>query len=187
MLKPKEQQQHTHPKHNLEEINNLFDDFLISRITGSHHLTFIGKFFFKIELILNIVALYSSGATRDISWVGNSVLNLFDKPNLDVYRENIKNFHFFVLMSTYMVTSPIPRTIIGSCSVVSGGTSSDKSSTYIASKSVIIHARKQQMFICIMNFSLFYKNYKINFQEIIKNNKLILFISFHFVFCKQFN
>lgn len=47
-----------------------------------YHLMFIGKFFFRIEFTRDMVAEYSSGATRDMSWLGNSVLNLFDNPKL---------------------------------------------------------------------------------------------------------
>lgn len=59
---PNVQQQHKHPQNN--------------------HFTLTGKVFFKIPLILITVSLNSSGATRDTNPLGNSVLNLLLKPNL---------------------------------------------------------------------------------------------------------
>lgn len=47
-----------------------------------YHFTLIGRFFLRIEFIRDIVAVYSSGAIFDMSCDGNSVLNLFDRPNL---------------------------------------------------------------------------------------------------------
>lgn len=49
---PRVQQQHIHPQNS--------------------HLAFIGKLFFKTELIRPIVSSYSSGATREVSALGNS-------------------------------------------------------------------------------------------------------------------
>lgn len=115
----------------------------------THHLTFIGRFFFRIEFIREIVALYSSGAIFDMSCCGNSVLNLFDRPNLK-HRErkctrlSLQRKFLFVL--NYIVTSPIPRTIMGSPWSVGSAGSSSSSSTYIASKSLIIHEKYTQEF-----------------------------------------
>jgi len=49
---PRVQQQHIHPQ--------------------KSHLAFIGRLFFKTELIRPIVSSYSSGATREVSALGNS-------------------------------------------------------------------------------------------------------------------
>lgn len=46
------------------------------------HLTLTGNVFFRIPFIRLIVALNSSGATRDTRPEGNSVLNRLLKPNL---------------------------------------------------------------------------------------------------------
>lgn len=53
------------------------------------HLTLTGKVFFKIPLMRPIVALNSSGATRDTRPEGNSVLNRLLKPNLKKNTEYI--------------------------------------------------------------------------------------------------
>jgi hypothetical protein len=87
MLRPKEQQQQTQPKHNLNTKNCVSTNQHCGArntlaVTSTHHLTFIGRFFFRIEFNRDIVALYSSGAIFDMSWVGNSELNLFERPNL---------------------------------------------------------------------------------------------------------
>ena len=116
-------------------------------VTITHHLTFIGRFFFRIEFIREIEALYSSGAIFDMSCCGNSVLNLFDRPNLK-HRERkmystvaASQFSLCFEKLSYMVTSPIPRTIMGSPWSVCSAGSSSSSSTYIASKSLIIHEK----------------------------------------------
>jgi len=57
---------------------------------------------------------------RDQSWI--------EKRNFIIDRLDLFSLLWPVL-ATYIVTSPTPRTIIGSCSAVSGGISSDKSST----------------------------------------------------------
>jgi len=59
---PRVQQQHIHPQNN--------------------HLAFIGKLFFKTELIRAIVSSNSSGATRDTRALGNSDWNLLLSPKL---------------------------------------------------------------------------------------------------------
>lgn len=46
------------------------------------HFTFTGNVFFKMPLIRPVVALNSSGATRETSPEGNSVLKRLLKPNL---------------------------------------------------------------------------------------------------------
>lgn len=85
ILRPKEQQQQTQPKHNLRTKLHKHESLQAKNtlaLTTTHHLTFIGRFFFRIVFIRDIVELYSSGAIFDMSCVGNSVLNLFERPNL---------------------------------------------------------------------------------------------------------
>lgn len=49
----------------------------------NNHLTLTGRVFFKTAFILITVSLNSSGATLEDSPLGNSVLNLLLKPNLE--------------------------------------------------------------------------------------------------------
>lgn len=66
---PKVQQQHTQPQNN--------------------HFTFTGSVFLSTLLALIIVALNSSGATRDTSPLGNSHSNRLLKPNLKQKKGNV--------------------------------------------------------------------------------------------------
>lgn len=59
---PRVQQQQTHPQ--------------------KSHFTFTGRVFFRTLLIRPMVALNSSGATREINPAGNSALKRLLKPNL---------------------------------------------------------------------------------------------------------
>lgn len=79
------------------------DDESESNLFLHYHLTFIGRFFFRIEFTLLSVAKNSSGAIFDMSCEGNSVLNRFDSPKLEEEIGNYFNFssiNFFVVFST---------------------------------------------------------------------------------------
>ncbi|KAJ6637398.1 hypothetical protein Bhyg_10128 [Pseudolycoriella hygida] len=69
---PRVQQQHMQPQNN--------------------HLTFSGNVFFKTLFIRCIVALNSSGATRETKPAGNSTLNRLLKPNL---KKKLKIFFIY--------------------------------------------------------------------------------------------
>lgn len=156
---PSEQQQQRQPTQSLND-QKVYEERIILSLCA-YHFKFKGRFFLRIELILWRVAsslflsckeyfcfhlyiwfdichsfflkkfLHSSGAHFEISWAGNSVLNLLDNPKL--WHKELVQCIVYSLLSTkpsYIVTSPIPLTIIGSCSADSGISDwSDKSST----------------------------------------------------------
>jgi hypothetical protein len=94
-LSPSEQQQQTQPKQSLSNELHNYSPALETEntltMTIAHHLTLIGRFFFRTELIREIVALYSSGAIFDMSCCGNSVLNLLERPKLRVGIKEIQS------------------------------------------------------------------------------------------------
>ena len=79
---PNVQQQHIQPQNN--------------------HLTFSGRVFFRIALIRDIVALNSSGATRDTRPVGNSELKRLLSPNLQRRRNQIIYYYYLLLLLFYL-------------------------------------------------------------------------------------
>lgn len=146
---PSEQQQQTHPKHNLSTNENecnvqqqrerprwsyltwfriyspFYRDwqiFLQNRVDPRNRCAvFLGSnFWYELRWKLGVESIRQTKS--EVERVERR-----QKRKIKVIGGNFSEIS--LLWRSYIVTSPIPRTMIGSCSVASGGTSSDKSST----------------------------------------------------------